>query len=128
MGYNMHQVGSKFRILAANKKAAREAVKKVVLEENSRQGSSEEVGSCSLADLASQVGWALEEDHDDTEDVVGIQFMSEKLWQSDVALMKALAPFVVAGSYVELVGGDGEKWRWVFDGSKMEEKRPKTTW
>ncbi|MFX8696332.1 hypothetical protein ABTM58_19800, partial [Acinetobacter baumannii] len=39
--------------------------------------------------------------------------------------LKLLAPFVVAGSYIEMTGEDGAQWRYVFDGESVKKKYPK---
>jgi len=46
----------------------------------------------------------------------------------DDEALKDMAPFVEAGSYLEMTGEDGAIWRYVFDGQKMEEKWPKIVW
>ena len=80
----------------------------------------------SLEDFCEHERWHLNFD-DEHDDVVGIEFWGEKLW-NDFALFKALAPFVDAGSYIECNGEEGEMWRWVFDGATCTEVRPTVTW
>jgi hypothetical protein len=59
-------------------------------------------------------------------DAIGICFQGEKLGDDDV-LFGAIAPFVRAGSYIEMHGEDGAIWRWVFDGKECVEKVAKIT-
>ena len=40
----------------------------------------------------------------------------------------AIAPYVEAGSYIEMYGEDGDKWRYVFDGKTVKEVYPKVEW
>lgn len=59
--------------------------------------------------------------------VIGISFMGEG-YSDDIKLFNILAPFVESGSFIEMIGGDGETWRWVFDGTSCQEKHPKVEW
>ena len=43
-------------------------------------------------------------------------------------LFSAAAPFVTPGSWIEMLGEDGERWRWVFDGETCKEKSPTISW
>jgi hypothetical protein len=61
--------------------------------------------------------WEVEFD-DESNDIVGINFSGEKL----------IAPYVEAGSYIQMQGEDGEMWRWVFDGATVKEVKPKIDW
>ena len=51
-----------------------------------------------------------------TGDHTSITFTGEKSGDEDV-LFLAIAPYVTAGSYIEFMGEDGARWRWVFDGT-----------
>lgn len=65
-----------------------------------------------------------------TEDpgcVYDIYFSGENMGD-DKDLLDTLAPFVKAGSYIQMQGEDGEMWRWVFDGETCKEIRPTITW
>jgi hypothetical protein len=54
--------------------------------------------------------------------IVGISFMRDKLGD-EATLFAAIAPYVEAGSYIEMGGDDGQFWRWVFDGQYVYEVR-----
>ena len=60
-------------------------------------------------------------------DIDTISHDGEKLGDDNV-LFDAIAPFVKAGSYIEMSGEDGERWRWLFDGKNMVEKTATVTW
>lgn len=47
---------------------------------------------------------------------------------SDFDMFQAIAPFVKAGSCIEMLGEDGERWRWVFDGATCRELYCTTVW
>lgn len=49
-----------------------------------------------------------------------ILFNGEKLGD-DKLLFDAIAPYVEAGSYIEMQGEDGAIWRWIFDGKTCRE-------
>ena len=48
-------------------------------------------------------------------DIEDLRFTGEKLGDDEV-LMHAIAPYVEAGSYIEMVGEDTDHWRWYFNG------------
>lgn len=62
--------------------------------------------------------WRYDIDEDKDGNVVGIYFAAQKLGDDDM-LFNALAPYVDAGSYLEVSGEEGAQWRWTFDGTKM---------
>lgn len=63
----------------------------------------------------------------DTEGIYRLEFTGEKYGDDDL-LFKTLAPYVEAGSYLEWLGEDGDKWRFTFDGKVMKQTRPKIVW
>lgn len=54
-----------------------------------------------------------------TGDVVGITFDGENEGDED-ELFSAIAPYVKKGSYIEMVGECGYKWRYIFTDGKMD--------
>ena len=78
-----------------------------------------------LEAAAAQCGWALE--FDNADNVIGIEHLHEYEGQ-EKKLFEALAPYVKPGSYIQMIGEDGELWRWVFDGSNCIKKTPTITW
>lgn len=46
----------------------------------------------------------------------------------DDSLFRALAPFIEAGGYIEMVGEDSHMWRWVFDGRRCSGEESIITW
>ena len=56
-----------------------------------------------------------------------LYFEGEKLGD-DIILFCAIAPFVNAGSFIEMHGEEGFMWRWVFDGKECHEIEPTVTW
>lgn len=60
-------------------------------------------------------------------DIVGVYLESEKLGD-EFKFFQAIAPYVEVGSYIELQGEDGCRWRWVFDGNICVEQTAKIVW
>jgi len=56
--------------------------------------------------------------------ITDILFEGEKIG-NESSFFKAIAPFVKEGSFIEMVGEDGEKWRWVFENGQCVEKQAK---
>lgn len=60
-------------------------------------------------------------------DIIAVEFDGEKLGD-DEFFFQEIAPWVKAGSYVEMLGEDGDRWRWVFNDGKCKEKKAKIVW
>lgn len=62
------------------------------------------------------------------KDIYEIDYMSgEKLGGYELDFYKCIAKFI-NDSYIEYLGEDGEKWRYVFKDGKCEEKYPAEVW
>jgi hypothetical protein len=132
LGYSAHQTDSRFRIPVANLRPALLAVKTLTAEPRhfSWVNKQDVFEAGSLDDVLDCWGWQIESDakqDDGPGHIIGIRFTSEKIGDED-ALFGALAPFVDAGSYIEMSGEDGDRWRWVFDSATCTMVRPKVTW
>jgi hypothetical protein len=64
--------------------------------------------------------WRWEPEYDDDGNVDNIEFTGEKIGD-DKVLFDAIAPFVESGSYIEMLGEDGTRWKWKFDGKTCTE-------
>ena len=56
-----------------------------------------------------------------------IEFNGEKYGDDDT-LFDAIAPFVKSGSFIHMVGEDGEQWRWHFNGKTCNKQSAKIVW
>ncbi|HVE13834.1 MAG TPA: hypothetical protein VNI01_10605 [Elusimicrobiota bacterium] len=125
MGYYIRQGASEFRIRAENLEAARRALLAFLAKgeigwQRGRAApdmTAKEAFACARWDLGL----------DGAGNAVGIEFLGEKLGD-DEAVLRAVAPWVDAGSYVEILGEDGHRWRWAFDGTGCREVAAKITW
>lgn len=68
--------------------------------------------------------WEFE--YDETGNIVGIQYEGEKL-NEDESMFIEMNPYVTPGSYIQMLGDEGDIWRWIF-GPKFEEKHAKLSW
>ena len=59
-------------------------------------------------------------------DIDNINFEGEK-YGDDKVVFGAIAPFVVDGSYIQMLGEDGEMWRWIFNNGELETITGKVT-
>jgi hypothetical protein len=59
--------------------------------------------------------------------VIQISFNGEKLGD-DESVLNVIAPYVEAGSYIEMSGEDDNHWRWEFDGSSCTQKYGEVTY
>lgn len=126
MGYCMEQIGSSFKIKEEDLKSAFKAAKSMPDKDYCwvKQGWSK-----GLRDLYAVLEhWRWEPTLDEESgDIVDIQFTGEKLGE-EIELFKAIAPYVEAGSFIEMLGEDGGMWRWLFDGVTCKEIVPTVTW
>lgn len=128
MGYEMSQRDARFLIRAENKAGALAAIKILA----ARPGHLAWVEKQELEDAHSlehaleEWGWDTIHD-EETGDVIGISFAREKAGDEE-KLFAAIAPFVEAGSYIEMSGEDGARWRWCFDGKSLSTKQATITW
>lgn len=124
MGYSFHVEDAAFAIDASRKTRALAAVK-ALRGRFSWVEPAEFTAARTLEDMLEVWGWDAEVTSDGH--VTGIDFAREKIGDEDV-LFAALAPFVKAGSYIEALGEDGERWRWVFDGERCAVQRARVVW
>ena len=132
MGYWMKQRDSKFEVVDEEK--ALEAIKALASRESEMQGGSfpsgerwfswvntpEFLKAGSFAEAMRAWRW----EYGDEGFGNYIKFAGEKLGLDDI-LFEAIAPYVRAGSFIEMEGEDGYIWRWSFDGKGVEEKEGK---
>lgn len=59
--------------------------------------------------------------------IISIYFDGEKLGDED-QLFKELAPFVKSGSFIEMGGEDGDRWRWTFTNGTFKTVHSEITW
>ena len=115
MGYSMSQVNSSFFMKAENKRKALDSLKSLY-----------DLEDCKVfEDAMDYSDWNVEVD--ENYNVVKISFEAEKL-HDDYDIFVAIAPFVETGSFIEMLGEDGRRWRWLFNGKTCEEKFAKTVW
>jgi hypothetical protein len=83
-----------------------------------------------------RLGETLEDEHawgwqlfrNENGDVVELYFVGEKPNHGDVEFLKSIAPYAKDNSFVELVGEDGLRWRWVIRGKEVWEQLPDIKW
>lgn len=71
--------------------------------------------------------WGYTTSTDDEGDTYIDGFIGEKIGQEEV-LWDTLAPYVEAGSTLDIMGEDGETWRWHFDGQKCVQRSGKVVY
>ncbi len=133
MGYGMQQDGDDFFIPADKVSAAVAAIQGLYGSETIRDSSGRHFSWVSpgfhLINEPSALfyAWRWTVGFSPEGDINNITFDGEKLGD-DNAFFDAIAPLVKAGSYIEMVGEDGERWRWIFDGKEMVEKTATVSW
>jgi hypothetical protein len=126
MGYHIYQESCNFFIQGTSVIDAFHAVKALAdAEDKGRNGTHYAWvdtdtlrNATTLKEAMSEWGWEIS--FNETGDVDDIYFNGEKLGD-DAILFAAIAPFVKAGSYIEMRGEDDCFWKWKFNGSYMYE-------
>ncbi len=137
MGYTMSRVGSQFFIAAEDADSALAAIVAMQARAEDMTGGSWDTATGarteqyyswmndidfndfrSIEDALQAWGWPVTLDQDGN--VIDIHFENEKMGDED-KLFDAIAPYVRPGSYIEMVGEEGDRWRWVFDGKTCKE-------
>ena len=150
MGYYMDQMDSKFFVAAEHILAMVTAIHALASRHELMGGASYQNGEIvsrhfswvnndfvdchDVKELFRKWGWSIELKD---KNIVSIFFEGDKMGDDEV-LMQAIAPYVEAGSYIEMRGEDSiphrvawqayTTWRWCFDGKTMVEKYPTITW
>jgi hypothetical protein len=117
MGYRAHQTAGAFCIKSSQIAAALAAVEAWRVRERCVADGATGAPSERLVELFSEEGWGLDVDGQ-TGDVTDIQFEDEK-YRDNEDILRVVAPFVVPGSSICMLGEDDEAWRWYFDGQEM---------
>lgn len=135
MGYYIEIIDSEFFIAAEDKSLALQAIQDLPTDMGG--GSSSNGVACfSWVDLNFRQAHFLEDclsawrwgaDLDREGNISGLHFEGQKLGDEEF-LFGAIAPFVKPGSYIEVHGEEGARWRWVFENGVCTEKWGVITW
>ena len=133
MGYCMNLVEENFFIPKKLKGKALKAIQALSGKETIKDGGGRHfswvdhdfVKRKTLKEMFKAWRWYIEEDDDGN--VTAIGFDGEKLGDEGT-LFAAIAPFVLADSFIQMQGEDGNMWRYSFDGKKMHEDYPDIVW
>jgi hypothetical protein len=127
MGYYIDQQETEFGISKENFGACLEALKEKAKRDRDFSWVNNAVvrGADTLVQALQEWGWQLNLDADGNGN--SIDFMRDKLGDEEV-LFETIAPFVAAGSFIEVTGEEGARWRWHFDGKECVELYPTITW
>lgn len=120
MGYNANQVGQNFFIDKAYVQIVAEVIKNMPDHYQSWNPKFKE-----LTDVRSiLMAWGYEIEFNNDGDIVTIYFINEKVGD-ELDMLKVIAPYVRAGSFIEMNGEDGHRWRYWFDGKTCVEQEGK---
>lgn len=146
MGYHMDLAEVSFRIPASEKQAALKHLKATLLKPSAMTarasggsyggGRKPEVwyawtdtaklrAARTLEEFLEEFRWPAKVDEDGN--ITGLSFEGEKLGDDEV-LWANLAGYVDDGSYIEMLGEDGERWRWRFENGSVRRQEAKVVW
>lgn len=117
----IEQTGCSFLIKQVHRAAALRFLKQMVFRVGSYgQVDSEVAESWQTLEEAFR-SWRWEPECNEALDIVKLSFTGEGLGDDDL-LFNRLGPFVQPGSYIEMMGEGGNKWRWVFEDGDVTRK------
>ena len=126
MGYRISVHRAKFAMKASEVPKALVALKKLVVR---TQLDWVDVAAVEAAgdfnEALEACRWSVE--FDARENVNHIDFGGENAGD-DLKIFRAIAPYVGKGSYIEMAGEDGERWRWYFDGKTCKQQQAIVTY
>lgn len=122
MSYTIHQTNSAFYISEENLTPAFTALKALCEDRNWYNGLRK---IRHLEDAVGRFGWNME--FDDDGNISDIKLLRDYA-ENEQAMFSALAPYVKAGSFIQMSGEENEIWRWVFDGATCVMKKPTISW
>jgi hypothetical protein len=124
MGYYMSQRDNSFFLPKEKQQEALQAIK-IAAESKPRI-----FGACTSQFQTLQEAlesWCWKPQFDKKGNIEAISFEGQKSGY-ELELFQAIAPFVKAGSFIEMSGEDGAIWRYQFDGTICFENYPKIIW
>lgn len=127
MSYYMRQVNGYFIIKKEKKVQALKDLKEMVKSGNTEiqnYFTRDIMTSNSLEELLED-GWECEIDTEGN--IVDICFVGKKLNDEDT-IFSLLAPYVETDCFIEMIGEDDSRWRWLFDGTKCIEQIATIVW
>ena len=81
--------------------------------------------AANFEDAIHECGW--DTTLDENGDLQAIQWDWEKAGD-ELAIFQAIAPWVLDGSWIEMLGEGGERWRWVFENGECREVKATISW
>lgn len=127
MGYCVRQVDSKFKVKIEDFPAVMDSLREHLNKAKmSGYDKTEIINMTSIHEMLEEIGWSVK--YDMSMNIVHLEFENEKFWEADEAVVAAFAPFAEAGSFIEMLGEDGAKWRYVFDGKDVKEVQARLVW
>lgn len=133
MGYCISQIESKFDLPKAHFEEALKAIQGLHGQETIKDSFGEHFSWVDenffeindLVEMLKEWRWSVGLGLDGS--IGSIQFTGEKMGDDGI-MFRAIAPFVGAGSYIEMQGEDGARWRWTFDGKICKQVWGHLTW
>ena len=125
MGYCINSCGCGFKMKKANADEALKAIKNLFSQPGFSAGwvhTDTVLGADTFEDALSESRFDVYSFTDEDEYYTEICFNGEKYSGDEEDILNAISPFVEDGSYIEMSGEWGERWRWIFHKNGIEEK------
>lgn len=129
MGYYIDSCGCNFKMNKANADKALAAIKELFSQPGYIAGwvnTKKVLDAETFEEALEEARFDIDSSSDEYYD--GIWFNGEKYSGNEVDVLNAISPFVEDGSYIEMSGEEGERWRWIFRKDGVEEKYAKIVW
>jgi hypothetical protein len=118
MGYHIHQRGGSFRLRREHHERALKAIWR--LDKRLLGGRDAANRGSTLVEALADWLWQADVDPD-TGDIIRLEFTGDKS-HDERRLFEVIAPYVEAGSFIEMAGDGDCHWRWLFEGKIVREQ------
>ena len=128
MSYYMRQVNGHFIMKKEKKVQALNELKDMITKGNTEiqdYFTQDIMTSKSLEEVLLADGWECETDIDGN--IIDLWFKEEKI-NNEYEIFNLLAPYVEEECFIEMIGEDDSRWRWVFNGEICMEKNATIVW
>lgn len=125
MGYHISQREAEFHIPVENFPKVVAAIKDAFNKKQIGWVRPNDVATDDIRQLFANIRW--EVDIEDQAGITHIEFVGQKIGEDIDVLFSTIAPYVEAGSYIEMQGEGNEIWRYIFDGAIVRESYAKMT-
>ena len=121
MGYCIQVANTDFRIKIENLDALWAAIQ--ISDATVAQG------ALCIEDIFDEAGFIVSwRGRKEVSNIEDIEWEGDKYWSGIDDFLALIAPYVEDNCFIEVIGEEGDQWRWIFKDGKYTEKRAQIIW